>query len=71
MDDWLSVKNVAALYGVQSCAVCRWCREGKLPGARWEGWPSHHIWKIPPSALIGFVPPRGGRPRKLSINADA
>jgi len=55
----LSAADVAAEYGVNTSTVRRWCRDGRLPGARHL---NERAWAIPRLALADFEPPRAGRP---------
>lgn len=46
MAQMLSVKEIAALWGIQESLVTRYCRSGRIPGAVRDG----HAWLIPADA---------------------
>lgn len=60
----LTTSKVAARLGVGKSTVNLWCRQGLFPNARSEETPRGAVWFIPESDLIGFKPPKMGRPRK-------
>jgi len=62
----LSTLDVARKYGVSLTTVRKWCERGLLPGAELVGIRLRATWVIPESALVGFEPPKPGRPKKTT-----
>lgn len=61
----LTTKQAAERLGVTRHTVGIWCRRGLLAGAYEEDAGRGSVWRIPPSALEGFTPPKPtGRPPK-------
>jgi excisionase family DNA binding protein len=56
----LTTKEVAAHLGVSFQTVNEWCRKGRFSGA-FGGSPGV-AWRIPVTAIDGFVQPAAGRP---------
>jgi excisionase family DNA binding protein len=64
MNSELTAAQVAERLGVGRSTVNLWCRQGRFPGARFEGSPVGDYWLIPESDLKGFVKPKRGRTPK-------
>lgn len=67
---YLTTGEVARRYHVTHGTVHAWITRGLLPAVRWAN------WRVPESALAGFVPPcdrlkRGGRMRSWTPGEDA
>lgn len=61
----LTTTQVADRLKVTRQTVGGWCRLGLLQGAYEEDTGRGNVWRIPPTALEGFVPPKPtGRPPK-------
>lgn len=51
--------EIARLFGRSRKTVTAWCLRGLLDGAQKIG----RDWFVPKSAIVGFRPPKMGRPR--------
>jgi excisionase family DNA binding protein len=60
----LTTSKAAERLGVGKSTVNLWCRQGLFPHARSVDTPRGAVWLIPESDLVGFEPPKMGRPRK-------
>ncbi|HEX8068704.1 MAG TPA: helix-turn-helix domain-containing protein [Pyrinomonadaceae bacterium] len=62
----LTIREVAARFGVGPAAVRYWCRRRLFPSAYELKTQRGPVWRIPEAELDGFQPPKKtGRPRKL------
>jgi excisionase family DNA binding protein len=60
----LTIQQAAERLGVGRSTVNLWCRQGRFPNARVEETPLGSYWLIPERDLVGFEPPKMGRPPK-------
>ncbi len=61
----LTIKEVAARFGVGPAAVRYWCRRHLFAGAYELETQRGPVWRVPEADLVGFRPPKKtGRPRK-------
>ena len=60
----LTVEQLAERYNVQPVTARKWCQRGVVP-ARKHVVGDRAAWLVHEDDLAGFVPPSGGRPRKV------
>ena len=61
-EEWLNVKQVAALIGAGLSSVRLWARTKKFPNAKLEITDRGPVYKIPVSDLVGFQKVNTGAP---------
>ncbi|HEX6537493.1 MAG TPA: helix-turn-helix domain-containing protein [Gemmatimonadaceae bacterium] len=63
-EEWLSTREAAARLGLHPHYLRRLLARGRLPGAVREDTPRGPVWRIPESAVAGYVAPPRGRPKR-------
>lgn len=70
MEEWLTIAEAARRIGFGTASVQRWCREGRIAGAKLSIVHGRICWLVPAKELASFVPP-SIRWRKKKDEADA
>ena len=66
MANELSTTQAAKHLGVSPITVRLWCRRGLFKNAHEMETVRGPVWMIPETDLVGFTPPKMGRPKKAT-----
>lgn len=66
MENEFSTTQAAKRFGVSPITVRLWCRRGLFKNAHEMETVRGPVWMIPETDLVGFKPPKMGRPKKAN-----